>query len=84
MSDNYMTDPRSKSIEGFIAGLTILSKYMKGGLREKYAFGGEHDIIHIWGDVTLEIVPPDSEDGLALSALGFHPEEDLDQWAYYT
>jgi hypothetical protein len=80
----YMKDPRSKSVEGFIAGLTILANHMPKGICESFAFGAEHDIIHIWGEVTLEKLPPDSEDGRALLALGFHAEEDLDQWGYFT
>lgn len=81
MADNiYKSDPRAKSVEGFIAGLTILSRYMAKGLAETYFMGGEHDVIHIYVDI--EDCPDDSEDGQKLSALGFHCGDD--GWEYWT
>jgi hypothetical protein len=79
--DEYMKDPRAKTVEGFVAGLGILAKYMEKGMQESYFCGGEHDAIHIY--VELEDLPEDSEDGLALVRLGFHAS-DADNWAYFT
>jgi hypothetical protein len=81
-SDNYMDDPRAKSVEGFIAGLNIFAKYWEKGLASTYQFGASHDIVHIF-DVGLDKCPEDSEDGQALRALGFHADEDLDSWGYF-
>lgn len=80
----YMNADNAKSVAGFIEGLTILAGYMPKGLGTKFAFGAEHDVIHIWGDVTLDILREDSEDGRKLLALGFHTDDDLDQWQYFT
>lgn len=84
LDDLYMKDPRAKTVEGFIAGLTLLAAHMPNGLSQKFAFGGGHEEIFIWGDVTLDAVPRDSEEGHKLIALGFHADEDLDQWSYFT
>lgn len=78
--DIYLTDPRANTVEGVIAGLTILSKYMEKGMQESFFCGGEHDIIHIYvGDDALA---EDSEDGQALIRLGFRVEDG--GWAYFT
>lgn len=82
--DIYMSDPRAKTIEGFIAGLVILAGHMPKGDKQSYAFGAEHDVIHIWGDISLETIPEDSLDGKALLSLGFHTDAELDQWQYFT
>lgn len=79
-NDDYMKDPRAKSVEGFVAGLTILSAHMEWGMQQKFFCGGEHDIIHIYvGDDALA---EDSDDGRALAKLGFHVEDGA--WAYFT
>ena len=79
-SDEYMKDPRAKSMEGFIAGLAVLARHMGWGLQQKFPFGAEHDVFHIY--VGTEKLPEASEDGLALVRLGFHVEDD--GWAYFT
>lgn len=82
MSDeDYMKDPRAKTVEGFIAGLTILSKYMKGGMKESYFCTAEHDEFFVF--VELDELPEDSEDGIALQRLGFHASS-ADNWGYFT
>ena len=78
--DEYMEDPRAKTVAGFIAGLAILSKYMEKGIEQSFFCGGEHDIIHFYVDA--DKLPNDSDDGRALSRLGFHTEDD--SWAYFT
>lgn len=80
----YMKTPNAKSVGAFIEGLQILAKYMPNGFAQKYAFGGEHDVIHVWGDVNLEKLPEGSQDGRRLLELGFHTDDDLDQWQYFT
>lgn len=83
MSDDlYMSDPRAKTFEGFCAGLMILAKHSKDGMSRKFGMGAEHDIITVY--VSLDDLPADSEDGLALIALGFHTEEDSGNWGYFT
>ncbi len=78
--DHYMKDPRAKSVGGMIAGLTILSGYLKDGLASKYFCGGEHDIIYFY--VSLEDLPEESPHGIELQRLGFHAEDDA--WGYFT
>ncbi len=77
----YNKDPKAKSVEGFIEGLQILSKYMNNGIETKYFCGAEHDILYTYAEN-----PPDreSEDGLRLSELGFHWNEDCEGYAYFT
>lgn len=82
--DHYMSDPRAKTIKGFIAGLTILANHMPKGLDQDFAIGAAHDVIYVWGEVRLDKLSPDSVDGMALIALGFLPDEELDQWSYFT
>jgi len=79
-----MSDAKAKTVSAFIEGLTILARHMPNGLDQAFAFGAEHDVIHIWGDVCLDSLPEDSEDGRRLQALGFHADSHLDQWQYFT
>ena len=51
--------------------------------RQIDALGGEHDIVHMW-ICDLDALPEDSDDGRMLTALGFHADEDLDQWQWFT
>ncbi len=83
----YGTDPKSKSVAGFIEGLQILAKYMKQGLDTKFFCGGEHDVIYFYAEQDenyLSKLSKESEDGLRLSALGFHFDEDVENWSYFT
>jgi hypothetical protein len=76
----YMKDPMANTVEGFIKGLHILSRFMKADLGTAYFCEAEQDIIYIY---TEDGGPAeDSKEGLKLSELGFHYEEEL--WAYYT
>jgi hypothetical protein len=77
----YMKDPMSKTVEGFINGLHILSRYMEADLGTKFFFGAEHDIVYIYTDGNPSQL---TSDGLRLSELGFHWDKDTEQWAYYT
>lgn len=79
--DDYMKDSRAKTVEGFIAGLTILSKYMKEGMQESYFCTAEHGEFFVF--VGLEECPEESEDGISLRLLGFHASE-ADNWGYFT
>lgn len=80
--DLYMSDPKSKSIAALIEALAIVAKYAQNGLEERWPVQAEHDVLYLKLD--LEKVPEDSEDGRRLIALGFHAEEDVDSWAYFT
>ena len=82
MSDNYLSDPRAKSIEGFIAALQIIAKHKPKGLSEKYFCGAEHEVLYIYD--CGESIPPGSDDGNALESLGFHFDGDAETWAYFT
>ncbi len=78
----YNKDPRAKSVLGFIDGLNILAPHMELGVDSKYFLGSEHDNIYIY---TEEGAPAEeSAEGLRLSELGFHYDEDVEGWAYYT
>jgi hypothetical protein len=74
----YMKDPKSKTIEGFVIGLHILSKYMEDGLNQRFFCGAEHDVLYIYADAPAE----ESPEGLRLSELGFHRDEE--SWAFFT
>ena len=79
----YNQDPNAKSVLGFIQGLSLfLQQFMKHGADTKYFLGAEHDVIYIY----TEGGKPDEEcaEGLRLSELGFHYDEDVEGWAYYT
>jgi hypothetical protein len=77
----YMKDPMSNTVDGFARGLYILSKYMKENSNTKYFCGAEHDIIYIY---TENAPDPESPEGLRLSELGFHWNEDCEGYAYFT
>ncbi len=78
----YMKDARAKSVEGLIAALAIFAKYLKKGQKEKFFTGASHDVLYFYVD--LEKLPEDSEDGRILVGLGFHADEDSENWAYFT
>lgn len=78
----FMSDPRSKSVEGMIAGLQILAKYMPNKEQQKFFFQAEHD--EVFFNVEVTSLEEDTEDGRALVALGFHVSGDVDQWAWFT
>lgn len=81
MSDDvYMKDSRAKSVEGMIAGLTILSGYLKDASATKYFCGAEHDVLYVY--VSPEDCPEDSAHGIELQRLGFHADDDA--WGYFT
>ena len=76
----YMSDPKAKSIGAFIEALTILARYVEGGVEKKHFSGAEHDVFYAGGDGPVE----DSEDGRRLLSLGWHYEDETESWAYYT
>ncbi len=83
MSDEiYNSDPRAKSLEGFIAALEILAKHESEGLQTKYSLDAQHDIIY--AGPSINDIPEDSQDGILLQALGWHANEDEECWAYFT
>jgi len=79
-NDNYMDDPRAKTVEGFIVALKIFAKYMEKGEKRAFFCGAAHDELFIYADGPLE----SSEDGVLLTALGFHFDEDAECWRYFT
>lgn len=80
--DNYMKSPISNTIIGFITGLKIIAEHEADGLDTKFFMGAEHDIIYFY--INNEALPTDSEAGRELDSLGFHYDEELDSWAYFT
>lgn len=81
-NDLYMKAAVAKTISGFIKALNILAKYEKDGLNERFFCEAEHDVLY--SRVSIEALKPDSEDGKELSRLGWHPDKDIDVWAYFT
>ena len=80
--DLYTTAEEAKSVKGFIEGLQILAKYMPKGMDTKFFLGAEHDILYL--GISTEDIGPKSEEGKRLSALGFHIDSDLGDWAFFT
>jgi hypothetical protein len=81
MSDEtYMTDPRAKTIEGFIVALQIFAKYTKDKLQESYFCGAEHDVLYMYVDTDAV----SEEDAALLDKLGWHKDESAETWAYFT
>lgn len=56
------------------AALDIFEKYSKNWLA-----AAEHD--QIYADFCAEVIPPDSDDGIALKKLGWHLEDHC--WSIY-
>jgi hypothetical protein len=81
-TDNYMTDPRTHKISGFIASFEVFKKYMKpyrNGFEADPIDAAEHDIIY--SCVSAEQCPEESNDGQLLRSLGWHEENGY--WAMY-
>lgn len=88
----YMSDPKAKTIDGFIEGLQILSVFVKNKKlsdkiekflkNESFTLSAEHDIIYI--HVDSDVLPLETPIGLKLSSLGFHINIDNECWAYFT
>jgi hypothetical protein len=74
---------RDRSVEGFVRGLRILSKYMKSGSATRYFLGAGHDIVYVYTE-NENIPDEDSTEGLELQSLGFHFSSDNEGWAYFT
>jgi hypothetical protein len=82
MSEDYLRDPRANTTEGLKAALDIFSKHLPRGDKTPIFLGAEHDIIY--APVSTEVIPEDSEDGIALSRLGWHMDDDTGDWGYFT
>lgn len=76
----YMSDPKAKTVSGFIEALTILAKYMREGMDAAHFTAAEHDILYV---MTQEELEKNSSDGHRLIALGWHLDDD-GSWAYFT
>mgnify|MGYP001582439200 CR=1 FL=1 len=68
------------NIYGFILALEVFSEFMPDGLQETNFLESEHDIIY--SHISNEQIPKDSENGMMLSDLGWHLEDEV--WAYFT
>jgi hypothetical protein len=88
---DYGTDPRACTIEGWIAALQILAKYVTP--KVPFSTGAEHDILYLGpGPEPLDvnddgeyIWPADQlDDALELDRLGFHYNLECDSWAKLT
>jgi hypothetical protein len=78
----YMKDPDAKTMRGFIRALSIFSEHLEHGASAKYFMGAEHDILYVY--VSVQQIPPSSANGKELLSLGWHPEDDSEDWAYFT
>lgn len=92
MTDNYLKDPRARTIEGWIAALQIFSKYV-GGLQAYLPVCAEHDILFLpafppaigrTGGDEYQFAPEHEEDAKTLRGLGFHWSSEGDCWAKFT
>lgn len=61
---NYMSDPRCASVEGIIAALNILARYLPNGMQTKYFLEGSHDLVSSYVEASLTT----AEDAEALEA----------------
>lgn len=77
--DDYMADPRAKSYEGFIVALNIFANHAKDGLKRKWPFSAEHEVLYCHDGP-----PQDHADAQLLSELGWHWDDDAEGWAYFT
>jgi hypothetical protein len=75
----YGRAPEAKTIRGFIEALQILATAIPDGLDAKYTMDSEHDVL--WSDGNIAL---DSEAGKRLMLLGWHFDEEVDRWAYFT
>lgn len=78
----YMKDPRAKSLEGLILALNIFANYCEKGLAHTYGLQAEHDVLY--GPADNAAIPEDSQEGRLLIMLGWHYEDDVESWAYFT
>ena len=46
----YMSAPNAKSVGAFIEALTILARYMEGGVEKTHFSAAEHDVFYAGGD----------------------------------
>jgi hypothetical protein len=97
MSDDYLSDPRANTFEGWIAALAIFSKYHDKGMQGHLSTGSEHDILYL-SDKPAPLSVDEDDDGEAveewaeetkadadmLNALGFHWDDEVDCWAKFT
>jgi hypothetical protein len=94
----YLKDPRANTFEGWIAALTIFSKYNKSGLQGRMDTASEHDILYLStvpaptsarhdedeGETVCEWDEAVKEDVQILTRLGFHWTTEADCWAKFT
>ena len=82
MEDDYMKDPRAKTLEGMIVACEIFAKHSKEGMKARFCNASEHDIIY--GPCDGVEIFEESEDGILLTKFGWHIDSDVDSWAYFT
>ena len=71
-----------KTIENFISALYVIAKYEPRGLATKYFLEAEHDVIYT--HIEASQIAEGSVDGVRLIELGFHLDDDLGVWVYFT
>lgn len=69
------------SITAVIAGLEVLSKYLKDGDRKGYV-EGQHDIIFVGPEIKKDT--PTQKDVEFLEKIGWHFDKEYDCWAIFT
>jgi hypothetical protein len=88
--DDYMRDPKAKTVAGFMEALTILARYMEKGMEQPFFTAAEHDVlyVHTESDKSTDdwTARPakGSADGKRLRELGWHFDGESDGWAYFT
>jgi hypothetical protein len=71
-----------KSVSNYIKGLQILASHLPHGMDEAFFMEAEHDIIY--SHVGSAQIEADSDEAKLLEEYGFHLDEDVDVWAYFT
>lgn len=79
---DYMSDPKSKSLNSIIEAFHIFAKHLKEGMDTKYTLQSEHDVIYM--NLDGDDIAEDSVDGLRLQAIGWHLDSDGSCWAMFT
>jgi hypothetical protein len=80
-NEKYLTDPRSRKVDGWRASLDVFERHMLKGGDTWVIASAEHDII--WASLDVKDIPWESEDGQLLNALGWHVDSQTDTWAMF-
>lgn len=79
MNESYMSDPEAKTVAGWVTSLFIFAWHLEKGVKERYIFQGEHDIIY-----GPSVPDKNHPDGIRLEMLGWHWNDENSCWAMFT